>query len=91
MAQGGDGLLFRLLAFGAGQELGAGDGAGGGGGAGFSPLMGARGIFGAGTVDQVINCVVVCDGVPFGDGGFLNAAFSPRLRFNQPCTNRPWF
>lgn len=45
MAQGGDGLLFRLLALGAGQELGAGEGAGGGGGAGFGPLMGARGDF----------------------------------------------
>ena len=68
VAQGGKGVLFRLLAFGAGGELGTGDGTGGRGGVGFLPVVDAGGSCRAGTVDQVINRVVVCDGVPFGGG-----------------------
>lgn len=68
VAQGGKGLLFGLLAFGAGGELRAGDGTGGRSGVGFLPVVNAGGSCRAGTVDQVINRVVVCDGVPFGGG-----------------------
>ena len=52
----------------AGRELGAGDGAGGGGGVGFGTGVVTGGRCGTGTVDQVINRVVICDGVPFGGG-----------------------
>ena len=59
MAQGGKGVLFGLLAFGAGGELGAGDGTGGRSGVGFLPVVVAGGSCRAGTVDQVINRVVL--------------------------------
>lgn len=55
MAQGGDGLLFRLLAFGAGGELGTGDGAGGRGGIGFGPGVITGGSDGAGAVYQIVD------------------------------------
>ena len=61
-----------LLAFGAGQELGAGEDAGGGGGAGLGPGVftgGGRGL-GAGAVDEIVDGVVVSDGIPgLVDGG----------------------
>ena len=68
VAQGGNGVLFRLLAFRAGRELGAGDGAGCGGGIGFGPDVITGGSDGAGAVYQIVDGIVVCDGVPFGGG-----------------------
>lgn len=72
VAQGGEGFRFCLLALRAGQCDLAGKGAGGVCAAGLLPIVLTGRGDGAGAVDQVVDCIVVGDGVPFGDGGFLN-------------------
>ena len=66
VAQSGKGVLFDLLAFGAGGELGAGNGTGCGGNVGFLPVVDASGgeILGTGTIYKIVNVV---DGIPFFD------------------------
>lgn len=68
VAQGGEGFRFCLLALRAGQCDLAGKGAGGVCAAGLLPIVLTGRGDGAGAVDQVVDRVVVCDGVPFGGG-----------------------
>jgi len=70
MAQGGDSLGFRLRAEGAGIGKRAGERAGGDGGVTFLPVVGTVCGGLAGAVDQVIDGVVVGDGIA-GNGGIL--------------------
>ena len=67
-AQGGDRNSLDLSAAGAGAGGGAGDGTGCGGGIGFGPGVITGGSDGAGAVYQIVDGIVVCDGVPFGGG-----------------------
>ena len=66
MAQGGEGFRFRLLALRA--DIGGGAGEGAGGGSGVSRLSIVFTGRSTGSVDQVVDRVVVGDGVPFGGG-----------------------
>jgi len=92
VAQGGDGLGFGLAAEGAGQKPGTGEGAGGRGGAGLGPGVGAGGIRAgggvrvlSGAVHQVVDGIIVGNGVPggivcLGNGDVFVAVSNRRCR-----------